>query len=190
MRHSSKVNLCAFLVLNAVLGTILVVWSRPPTVPPYEVPAQRQRIDALVATLKRESWDQSIENVVTNRNQFLDLAAGQSAVKYAETQLEEMLSVRRAIKVLNMLKAQPRNQRVQKCRELFDRVFRVYADEIERRLGLEKLGPPIDELWWVPPTHALCLAMFAAAEAGQRDLLAEEFLRLDGLCTRVESLML
>ncbi len=156
--------------------------------PPQEVPLQRQWVDALIATLKRETWDQSIENLVTNGNQFSDLAA-RASEKGAEAQLEEMLSARRAIKVLNTLQALPTNQRVQECRELFDRVFRVYADEIERRLGLGKLGPPIDELWWVPPTHALCLAMFAAAEAGQRDLLAEEFLRLDELRTRVESLI-
>ena len=33
------------------------------------------------------------------------------------------------------------------------------------------------------------MAMFAAAETGRRDLLAEEFLRLDALRTRVEGLI-
>ena len=108
------------------------------------VPAQRQRIDALVATLKRETWDQSVENLVTNQNQYYDLAAGAMAAMFAEPELEEMLSVRRAIKVLNMLEAQPMKQRLEGCRQLFDRVFRVHADELERRMGSEKGPASID----------------------------------------------
>ena len=153
-----------------------------------EVPAQRQRIDALVATLERETWDQSVENLVTNQNQYYDLAAGATGAMFAEPELEEMLSVRRAIKVLNMLEARPMKQRLEGCRQLFDRVFRVHADEIERWMGLGK-GPRIDRPWWHPPAHALCMAMFAAAETGRRDLLAEEFLRLDALRRRVEGLI-
>jgi hypothetical protein len=123
---------------------------------------------------------------MTNPNQFSDLGPS-SEVLGAESQLEAMLSARRAIKALNTLEALPMNKRVEKCRELFDRVFRVYADTLEGRLGLGKLETP-DRPRYVA-IQSLCLAMFATAETGGRDILAREFLALDELRKRLENLI-
>jgi hypothetical protein len=103
-----------------------------------------------------------------------------------EPQLEQMLSARRAIKALNTLEALPRNKRVERCRELFDRVFRQQAHVVES--ALVHYGPPSGTVV-LPLVHALCLAMFATAETGRRDVLAEEFLRLDELRRRVEGII-
>ncbi|MCX6925894.1 MAG: hypothetical protein NT154_22210, partial [Verrucomicrobia bacterium] len=153
-----------------------------------EDPVEYLRMEALVTTLGRETWDQSVANLVTNVNQFLErspfLPTG--AMLGAEMDLLEMLSVRRAIKILNTLQALPMSQRVEKCRELFYRLLREYADAKERQLGLGS-SPPEKPPYCTP--HALCVAMFATAETGRRDILAEEFLRLDELRRRVENLM-
>jgi hypothetical protein len=156
--------------------------------PAHEVPEQRARIDGLVTQLERESWDQSIENVLTNSDQFTGVNSARSG---DQVELEQMLSARRAVKLLNTLEALPMNKRVEKCRELFDRVMRVYGLVYED-LAVSGSGPwepPIQQRGRYHPTEALCLAMFATAETGRRDILAEQFQRLDDLRHRVERRM-
>jgi len=179
--RSSKEQLFAFVLLNVVILSLLVIWLRRPAVPPFEVREQRLRINGLIATIKQETWNQTIENILTNADQFVQLGVV-SDIGGEELVLEQMLSARRSIKVLNTLQELPTNDRVKECKELFNRIMRVYEDVVESGLGKWEAAGEAKYL----PRHALCLVMLATAETGRRDILAEEFQKLDELRNRIE----
>lgn len=177
MRRVGKVQLFAFLVINLLLIGYLIFWSSRPTIPVNELPGQRIPIDSLVLTLKRETWDQSVEDLLTNGNQFLELGIGAEPLG-SEAQLEQMLSARRAIKILNTIEALPANKRIQRCEELFDRVRRA-SEEMFNAAMLRRKQGTAREYEPLVTGHAVGLALFATAETGRRDILAKQFARLE-----------
>src|SRR5580765_6334604 len=99
-----------------------------------EVPEQRLQIDATVNEIAKETWAQSVENVLTNGNQFV---TGYGAdTSFGEFQLEEVLGARRAVKILNTLQGMPPDKRVQNCTELFNVATRAYEDAMYANLRI------------------------------------------------------
>ena len=115
-------------------------------------------IDAPVAALENETLDQSFENLLTNR-QF-ELGRGNY-----QTGLEEILSSRRAVKVLQTLEGMPQTDRIEQCRELFRRAMQqdreLYDDYFRSREE-----PGFSAPSRLIPRWAIGLAMLATAETG------------------------
>jgi hypothetical protein len=184
----------ALVRLALSVAAILLFSERSPRAQVFnEVPEQRARIDGLITTLEKETWEESIQSLLTDGNQFY--ANGpifKSTASDSQTQLEQMLSARRAIKVLNSLQGLPMDARVQRCRELFDRVLREQEDVWDEAM-LKKERPdaviPSLSAPRLNARHALCLAMFATAETGRRDVLGEQFGRLDEFQTKLRNRM-
>lgn len=173
----------AWLSLWGVSPPILI-W---PAVPSNESPKLRAEIEKLRATLRRETYDQSIENLLTNQNQFRTVTL-EDGIAYGITMLKDILASRRAVKVLQALEELPREKRVERCKELFDRVMLAQKAFYELRFELDKKSEPSSQRP-VNPESPLCLALLATAETGRRDILAEQFDRLDEFQKYVERRM-
>jgi hypothetical protein len=141
----------------------------PSPIPPGQSEFERQVLSNLFPVLEKETWDQSIENLLTNGNQYFEGYI--NSTSFGEYELETILTSKRAVKVLNTLQALPPEERIQKCRELFDRVMTAHEDV--------HLSDPEKHRGALTPRYAVSLALFATADTGRRDVLAEEFARLD-----------
>jgi hypothetical protein len=135
------------------------------------------KIDTIDATLRWESLDQSIRRLTIDREQYSGYQGGSGINE--QNNLERMLFSRRAVKVLQSIRALPAAEREAKCKQMFAQVFRVHTNAY--RVILQQYENPSFPKKTRPTfaTMALCAAMFAAAESGHGDLLADEFAQLD-----------
>jgi hypothetical protein len=137
------------------------------------------KIDTTDATLRRESLDRSICRLTSDSQQYSGYM-GSGGDAFSQDNLEEMLTSRRAVKVLQSMRALPPAKREAKCRQMFAQAFRVHTNTF--RVVLENYKNPSlpkNTQSVLAMQLALCAALFAAAESGQRGLLAEEFAQLD-----------
>ena len=99
---------------------------------------------------------------------------------FAQWDLEHVLRTPRAVKVLQDIQKLPPGDCRAACRNLFARAFQAQTNFFDR--FIRRLDDPT-----IPqknlPVHCssltLALAMFATADSGQRDLLADQFAQLD-----------
>ena len=149
----------------------------------HENPERRARINALIATLENETWDESVRNLVSDGNEYL--SPWYLSRKFEQGDLDMMLSSRRSIKILNTLEALSMKERIERCKELFNKVAEMYEasvrsmDEPASDTGKEKLT--------ANPRFAFCAALFATAETGDLGLLADQCSKVDNLRKRVEA---
>ncbi len=168
------------LLIGTMFGSWVLVRRRlAPPVPPYlGVPAQRRRIDAIIAELQSETLDQSIRGLLEYRQ--YTYPNYHSPKKAAQVDLEVMFSNRRSVKVLQQLQALPPGARETRCREIFDTFLHVHNKTLEKIMNrIEDPGVPKSEYTMRETVTSLCLAMFATAVCASTDAVAEQFVRLD-----------
>ena len=139
------------------------------------------KIDTSDATLRREGLDRSIRRLISVDWQCSGYVQSKSE-QWSQDDLEQMLSNRRALKVLQSIKALPAADREAKCRRVFTQAYRMHTNVFRAILQHEEDPSFPRNNRSARATHlSLCAAMFAAAESGRRDLLADEFTQLDQL---------
>lgn len=171
------VRIGVFGVALLVLGIFLFFG---PAASRIEVnPVLRARINERIATLKKESLDQSFEQLINDDQQYFwpDYHVD---VLGAQLDLERMLSTRRSPKVLQSLAKLTPIEREAKCKQLFATAFQAHTNAeyavLQRRKDPSSPAPKVH----IEATRlALCAAMFATADFGQRDILSDQFAQLD-----------
>jgi hypothetical protein len=176
-----RISVALFVATSVLLLGIIITKSyKKPRYLNYregEVSQQREKIDKFIKVIKKESLDESIEQLIRDREQFV-FPGFYSQVKFAQIKLERMLSSRRTIKVLQSFKKLSRNEQEPKCKEFFYKVFKAHTNALCVNIK-RKVEPTLP----IPATGetqlALCAAMFTTADLGLRETLAEEFTQLD-----------
>ena len=144
----------------------------------HELPFFRQRIDAEIATLKTETLEQSIRNVITNDQQYYGYSTGGKA--NPELNLERMLAARRAVKVIQGIEALEPGEREAACKRMFAQAFATHTNTFRVVLNMwEDPSAPPNKQSMLATQEGLCAAMFAAADLGLREVLSDEFAQLD-----------
>jgi beta-lactamase regulating signal transducer with metallopeptidase domain len=153
----------------------------------WGVPKERLRINAQIKAIAKETHEETVENILTNGGQFDSRQGGDNM--FGEYDLEEVLSSRRAVKFLAELRAMPPGERLRQSTNLFVRVLREFEDGMHAVIETREHNLPLPTKYVnhrsMPP---MCLALFAIAETGRRDVLAEQFDRLDAFQKRFEVL--
>jgi hypothetical protein len=148
---------------------------------------ERETIDNLIKVLEKEGLDESIDRLVRDDQQYYHPGYN-SDTKFAQLCLEVMLSARRSIKVLQSLKNLPVQQQEMKSKEVFARAFQLHTNTF--RIILERRANPSlprNTQSTRATQLALCVAMFAAADLGFKEVLAEEFTQLDSFKEQMKS---
>ena len=144
-----------------------------------EDPARRKMIDKIITPLKRESLEQSIDNLIFGTEYQYQWPGFNSPDKSSQHNLEVMLSNRRAVKVLQGIEKMPAKERALECRVLFAKAFQAHTNIWMEGLRLWRGSTITNSNSTLCTQLAVTLAMFVAADTGQRDLLADEFTQLD-----------
>ena len=127
------------------------------------VPEQRKKIDTMISSLAGESFDQSVENLVIADDYYYP--GYQSGRKMSQINLEEMLSNRRAVKVLNELATLPNSRTEQRCRSLFDAVFAHHLKAFQMAFGhADDPNAPENTQSLKATQLAVCVAVLATAK--------------------------
>lgn len=142
-----------------------------------EIPVFRQRINAELATLKAETLENSILNIITNDQQYhgyITEALG------ADINLEQMLAARRVVKVLEDVKALPPGKRRAACIDMFTQALGIHTNAYRVMMSnVEDPSSPQNKQSLLASQIGLCAAMFTAADLGLLDVLSNEFAQLD-----------
>jgi hypothetical protein len=176
-----RIYLVALLVALAV-GITAILWnrsSREPGARPYlGVPEQRQRIDRIIAELGSETFDESVGLLAEPSSYYSP--GFQSQKKADQTNIEEALSNRRCVKILNELEMLSESDREARCRQAFDLVFRTHCNAM--RAGLrhaEDPSSPKNTQSLRASQLGLCTAMLATARHASTEALKIQFAALD-----------
>lgn len=143
-----------------------------------EKPAQPGRVDEVILAVNKEDLNQSEELLLFGGyQQWPTFYIGQEGSP--QTDLEEMLSNDRAVKVLEIIQKLTAPEREAACQNLFTKAFQLQTNSFYTTI--RSFDDPA-----VKPTSAglggkltMLLGMFATAENGNRDLLAKQFAQLD-----------
>src|SRR4051794_24363966 len=103
--------------LAAVFGAL--AFAKLP--PALEGSEQRARINEMIQTLRRETFQDSMNKLALDDQAFMDPGYLTDS-KFREDNLEEMLSNRRAVKLLSQIAAMPAEARSDKCVLLYDTI--------------------------------------------------------------------
>jgi hypothetical protein len=184
-RRSQPVRKCFFIVALASGG---VAGASPEPGFSYEVPEQRLQINARIKAIAEETHEETIDNILTNGNQFFGEGYGYNTL-FGEYELERVIGARRAAKFLAELQAMPPGERLRQSTNLFVRVLREYEDGLQALIETREHNLTLPTKYVnYSPMPPMCLALFAIAETGRRDVLAEQFDRLDEFQKRFEVL--
>jgi hypothetical protein len=183
-RHSQPVWKCVFIVALASGG---VAGASPEPDFSYEVPEQRLQINARIKAIAKETHEETIENILTNGNQFFGEGYGYNT-SFGEYELERVIGARRAAKFLAELQAMPPGEGLHQSTNLFVRVLREYEDGLHAVIQAREHNLTPTKYVNYSARPPMCLALFAIAETGRRDVLAEQFDRLDEFQKRFEVL--
>jgi hypothetical protein len=171
------------LVLVIGLTATLLSNAGESTVPSFggttsdgTVNVMRARIDRIVAELEKEDFDRSVDQLLMGSDlQFMWPGYISEACGSPHTDLEEMLSSRRAIKILNHIQGLSGHDKALACDALFARAFQVHTNLLSVFLQIEA-DPKIKSKSSVMSSRlTVLLAMFATADSGDRALLAKQF---------------
>jgi hypothetical protein len=120
--------ICPTLLL---IGILCFNQRRPKEKWINEKPGHRARIDAMVANLKKENLDESMDHLISVSESQQYLYPGYySGVEGAQVDLEMMLSTRRSIKVLQGIEKLSKTDREMKCVQLFSKALRIHTNVV------------------------------------------------------------
>ena len=176
-------SILAFASIALLLGTTL----EPQAADGYSAllvnvnPVHRQRIDEFVSALRGENLGQSISNLVTTNWQY-DYPGFHTGRAFAQVNLEEMLSNRRSVKVLQSIGALPQEQRESACQSLFSVAFQIHTNALRMICDqIENPSAPTNHQSLRVTQIAMGTAMLAAADNGLNAVLSAQFDQLDSL---------
>lgn len=139
--------------------------------------AERTRINGEDAELKKEDFGRSVDELLLGSALQFGGILGQSADP--QTDLENLLSARRAIKILDHIHGLPERDKGPACEALFDKAFQIHTNLFSVWVSIQA-DPKIQTKSSVESSRlTILLAMFATAERGDRVLLAKQFAELD-----------
>lgn len=145
------------------------------------------RITTLIATLKNETLERSV-SLATRDSQQYHIPGFQTALMCPQVNLEDMLSARRAVKILQTIERLPEIPREAGIRQAFATAFQVHTSAVYavmRHSEDPSYEPNQQSLY--STRLGLCVAMFAAAEWGRKDLLSAQLEQLDRLRSEVDT---
>ena len=147
----------------------------------------RQRIEFELAGLRQETYDQAAARMIEDDQQYF---GHHTAVAGADTNLERMLAARRAVRIIQEVRALPPSLREAACVALFTRAFDAQTNAFAAIMRhWEDPSSPTNTQSTLSAQLALGAAMFAAAEGGLREALCGEFERLDRFEKQIEERM-
>ena len=177
------------LVVTALVICVLVnhkAKQMPDSLPGGPMPHRHPGKERMVETLKGENLDQSIRLLVDDRNQYFGPYARHIGVDLQED-LEDMLSTRRFVKVLQEIKELPRSKGDAKCELLFTMAFQSHTN-ICRAIIKVATDPsaPTNHQSLLGPIMGMAAAMFIAADTARLGVLKRQFATLDHWRAEIE----
>jgi hypothetical protein len=174
------------IAINKTKPSPIVSASVPAPIPPQRHPGKER----MLAILKHEKLDQSIEQLFDDREQYFFPFGGVSKVgEDVQQDLEQMLSTRRSVKVLQEIESLPKSEGKAKCDLLFSRAFQQHTNacRIMINWSLDPSAPPHRQNL-LGTLMALSAAMFITADSTNLDILEEQFAQLDQWRAEIEPL--
>ncbi len=170
-----------FLIANGVLTLVIAInfqGRSESALSPLETPVPRPLIDGIIAELKNEDFDRSVDQLLLGSNLQFGGIVGESSGD-PQTDLEEMLGNPRAIKILDHFQGLSERDKAPACEALFAKAFKIHTNLFSVWV-LIQADPKIQTKSSVESSRlTMLLAMFATAERGDRALLAKQFEQLD-----------
>lgn len=152
--------------------------SRPALSPPLETPVPVPLIDGIIAKVKNEDFDRSVDELLLGSDLQFDGFISQNSGA-PQTDLEQMLSNPRAIKILKHIHELSERDQTLTCETLFAKAFQIHTNLFSVWV-LIQADPKIKTKSSVMSSRlTTLLAMFATAERGDRALLAKQFEQFD-----------
>ena len=201
MKLKAKTILLVLVFAAPALLMCILVINKPKQSPkpspivsaPVPVPIAPHRHpgkERMLATLKDENLDQSINQLFEDREQYIFPFGITSKVGVDPQQnLEQMLSDRRFVKVLQEIKSLSNSEGKAKCELLFSRAFQQHTNacRIMVNWALDPSAQPFhqDLLY---SKMALSAAVFITADTTNLDILEEQFAQLDQWRAKIEPL--
>ena len=153
----------------------------PPPMQYNGIPVHRARISAVVATLRQESLEESMDHLIAVKYYEQYLYPGFfGAMPFSQDDLEIMLSARRSIRVLQDIEKLRDRERESMCKRLFSKALEANTNSLNAVLRHE--DDPTSKFEPQPggsSVMTMALAMFIAADIGRLDILHEQFTQLD-----------
>ena len=141
-------------------------------------PVTRPLADKIIAELKKEDFDRSVDQLLLGSDLQFGAVISQSAGD-PKTDLEQMLSNPRSIKILDHIHGLPERDKAVTCEALFAKAFQAHTNLFSVWVLIQS-DPKIKTKSSVMSSRlTVLLAMFATAERGDRALLAKQFEQLD-----------
>ena len=178
----------AFVVPVLVMCVLVIHKAKqmPDSLPGGPMPHRHPGKERMVATLKGESLDQSIRLLVDETKQYFGPFARHIGVDLQED-LDQILSTRRFVKVLQEIKELPRSKGDAKCELLFTMAFQSHTN-ICRAMIKVSTDPsaPTNGQSIRGPKMGMAAAMFIAADTARFGVLERQFATLDHWRAEIE----
>jgi hypothetical protein len=163
------IGLAATLSSNAVETNAT---GSEPALSPLETPVMRPLVDKIIAEVKKEDFDRSVDQLLLGSELQFGGVLGESSGD-PQTDLEEMLSNPRSIKILDHIHGLPEREKAVTCEALFAKAFQTHTNLFSVWV-LIQADPKIKTKSSVMSSRlTMLLAMFATAERGDCALLAK-----------------
>ena len=134
--------------------------------------------DGIIAEVKKEDFEHSVDQLLLGSDLQFDGVMGESSGA-PQTDLEQLLSNPRAIKILDHIHGLSEHDQAPTCEALFARAFKIHTNLFSVWV-LIQADPKIQTKSSVLSSRlTMLLAMFATADRGDRALLAKQFGQLD-----------
>lgn len=148
-----------------------------PNVTPHRHPGKER----MLATLKDESLDQSIKLLIDDREQyFFPFRPSDLNIGGGQEDLEQMLSTRRSVKVLQEIKELPQSKGDEKCEVLFSTAFQLHTNICRAMIRyVTDPSAPTNNRSVLGPKMGMAAAMFIAADTARLGVLEKQFVKLD-----------
>lgn len=170
-----------FLIANGVLTLVIAISFQGRSEEAssgFEIPVPRPLIDKIIAEVKKEDFDRSVDQLLLGSDLQFDGVVSESAGD-PQTDLEQMLRNPRAIKILDHIQGLSERDKAPACEALFAKAFKIHTNLFSVWV-LIQADPKIQTKSSVESSRlTMLLAMFATAERGDRALLAKQFEQLD-----------
>jgi hypothetical protein len=182
----APVLIMCILIINKVRQSPIISMPVLIQTPPHHHPGK----EGMLATLKNENLEQSIGLLIDDRKQYSFPFSGVSKVgEDIQQDLEQMLSSRRSLKVLQEIELLPRSEGKAACELLFSTAFEQHTNacRIMINWSLDPSAPPHHQNL-LGTLMALSAALFIAADAGNLNTLEKQFVQLDQWRAEIEPL--
>jgi len=145
---------------------------------PLETPVPRALVDVIIAEVKNEDFDRSVDQLLLGSDLQFGPVLGESSGA-PQTDLEQLLSNPRAIKILDHIHGLSERDNALAREALLAKAFQIHTNLFSVWV-LMPTDPKIQPKSSVRSSRlTLLLAMLATADRGDRTLLAKQFGQLD-----------